>query len=66
MITRAKELLERVAGWPKEDIELEAATSQIEAWHFGEYHDIDEAEASGIAANEEVRAAYRGQCAVAG
>jgi len=69
MITKAKELLERVAGWPEEDIEkLEAAARQIEAWRSGHYHateeelrDIDEAEASGIATNEGVQAAYRGQ-----
>ena len=69
MITKAKQLLERVADWPEEDIEkLEAAARQIEAWRSGQYHatdeelrDIDEAEASGIATDQEVEAAFRGQ-----
>ena len=69
MITKAKELLERLADWPEEDIEkLEAAARQIEAWRSGQYHatdeelrDIDEAEASGIATDQEVEAAFRGQ-----
>jgi transcription elongation GreA/GreB family factor len=39
MTKTAKQLLERVASWPEEDIEkLEEAARQIEAWRNGEYH----------------------------
>lgn len=70
MSKTAKQLLERVASWPEEDIEkLEEAARQIEAWRNGEYHAteeelraIDEAIAEldrGEAASEaQVRAAY--------
>jgi hypothetical protein len=38
MIKTAKQLLERVASWPDEDIEkLEQAAREIEAWRSGEY-----------------------------
>jgi hypothetical protein len=65
-----KELLERVASWPEEDIEkLEDAARQIEAWRTGEYHAteeelraIDEAIAEldrgEVASEEQVRAAF--------
>jgi hypothetical protein len=43
MSKTAKQLLERVASWPEEDIEkLEQAARQIEAWRNGEYHATDE------------------------
>ena len=66
----AKQLLERVASWPEEDIEkLEEAARQIEAWRSGEYevtveelHAIDEAIAEldrgEVATPEQVRAAF--------
>ena len=39
MTKTAKQLLERVATWPEEDIEtLEQAARAIEAWRSGEYH----------------------------
>jgi hypothetical protein len=48
MSKTVKELLERVASWPKEDIErLEQAARQIEAWRSGEY-DATEDEFSAI------------------
>jgi len=71
MTTKAKELLERVANWPDEDIEkLEEAARQIEAWRSGEYHTsdeelraIDEAiaelERGEVATPEEVEQAFR-------
>jgi transcription elongation GreA/GreB family factor len=70
MTTSAKQLLERVASWPEEDIEkLEEAARQIEAWRNGEYHAteeelraIDEAIAEldrgEVASEAQVRAAY--------
>jgi hypothetical protein len=43
MTKTAKQLFERVASWPEEDIEkLEEAARQIEAWRNGEYHATDE------------------------
>jgi hypothetical protein len=43
MSKTAKQLLERVASWPEEDIEkLEEAARQIEAWRKGEYHSTEE------------------------
>jgi hypothetical protein len=66
----AKELLERVASWPEEDIEkLEEAARHIEAWRKGEYHAtedelraIDEAIAEldrgEVASEAQVKAAY--------
>ena len=43
MSKTAKQLLERVASWPEEDIEkLEEAARQIEAWRNGEYHATEE------------------------
>jgi hypothetical protein len=39
MTNTAKQLLERVASWPDEDIEkLEQAARRIEAWRSGDYH----------------------------
>src|SRR5205085_12101363 len=39
MTKTAKQLLERIASWPEEDIEkLVEAARQIEAWRNGEYH----------------------------
>jgi len=70
MSKTAKQLLERVASWPDEDIEkLEDAARQIEAWRKGEYHAsedelraIDEAIAQldrgEVASNEQVQAAF--------
>jgi hypothetical protein len=70
MSIQLKELLERVASWPEEDIErLEEAARQIEAWRSGEYHPseeelhaIDEAIAQldrgEVASDTQVRAAY--------
>lgn len=38
MSKTAKQLLERLASWPEEDIErLENAAREIEAWRNGEY-----------------------------
>jgi hypothetical protein len=43
MSKRAKELLQRVATWPEEDLEkLEAAARQIEAWRSGLYEASEE------------------------
>jgi hypothetical protein len=43
MSKTAKQLLERVASWPEEDIErLEEAARQIEAWRNGEYQATEE------------------------
>ena len=70
MSKTAKQLLERVASWPEEDIErLEEAARQIEAWRNGEHHAteeelrvIDEAIAEldrgEVASEAQVRAAY--------
>ena len=70
MTKTAKQLLERVASWPDEDIEkLEEAARQIEAWRKGEYRAtedelraIDEAIAEldrgEVASDEQVRAAF--------
>ena len=70
MTNTAKQLLERVASWPDEDIaKLEEAAREIEAWRTGEYHAtedelraIDEAIAElerGEAASEaQVKAAF--------
>ena len=70
MTKTAKQLLERVASWPEEDIEkLEEAARQIEAWRSGEYEvtveelrAIDEAIAEldrgEVATPEQVRAAF--------
>jgi hypothetical protein len=70
MTKTARQLLERVASWPEEDIEkLEQAARQIEALRSGEYHAtedelraIDEAVAEldrgEFATDEQVRSAY--------
>lgn len=70
MTKTAKQLFERVASWPDEDIEkLEEAAREIEAWRSGKYRAteeelraIDEAIAEldrGEAATDaQVRAAY--------
>jgi hypothetical protein len=70
MSKTAKQLLERVASWPDEDIErLEEAARQIEAWRRGEYtasedelRAIDEAIAEldrgEVASDEQVREAF--------
>jgi hypothetical protein len=73
-MTRARELLERVAEWPEGDIEkLEVTARRIEAWRAGKYvatddelRDIDDAEASGIATDQDVDAAFRGRRVVVG
>ena len=70
MTKTAKQLLERVASWPEEDIEkLEEAARQIEAWRNGEYHAseeelraiddaIAELDRGEVASEAQVRAAY--------
>jgi hypothetical protein len=70
MTKTAKQLLERVASWPEEDIEkLEQAARHIEAWRSGEYEAteeelraIDEAiaelERGEVASEAQVRAAF--------
>lgn len=51
MTATAKKLLERVASWPEEDIDmLERAVCAIEAWRNGEYA----AEISAIDENSEL------------
>jgi hypothetical protein len=43
MTKTAKQLLERIASWPDEDIEkLEETARQIEAWRSGEYRATEE------------------------
>jgi hypothetical protein len=43
MTKSAKQLLERIASWPQEDIaKLEDAARAIEAWRNGEHHATDE------------------------
>jgi hypothetical protein len=66
----ARQLLERVASWPDEDVErLEQAAREIEAWRSGEYHAtedelraIDEAVAEldrgEVATEAQVKAAF--------
>lgn len=70
MTNRAKQLLERVASWPDEDIaKLEEVAREIEAQRSGEYHAseeelraIDEAiaelERGEVASEAQVRAAF--------
>ncbi len=70
MTKTVKQLLERVASWPDEDIErLEAAARQIEALRNGEYNATDdelraideaiaELDRGDVASEAEVRAAY--------
>jgi hypothetical protein len=70
MTNAAKQLLERVASWPDEDIaKLEEAAREIEAWRTGEYRAteeelraIDEAiaelERDGPASEAQVKAAF--------
>jgi hypothetical protein len=70
MTSAARQLLERVASWPDEDIvKLEEAAREIEALRTGEYHAteeelraIDEAIAEldrgEVASDAQVRAAY--------
>lgn len=70
MTSAARQLLERVASWPDEDIvKLEEAAREIEALRSGEYHAteeelraIDEAIAEldrgEVATEAQVRAAY--------
>jgi hypothetical protein len=70
MATTAKQLLERIASWPDEDIaKLEEAAREIEAWRSGEYQAteeelraIDEAIAEldrgEVASEAQVRAAF--------
>jgi hypothetical protein len=70
MTSAARQLLERVASWPDEDIvKLEEAAREIEALRSGEYHAteeelraIDEAIAEldrgEVASDAQVRAAY--------
>ncbi len=62
-----KKLLEQVESWPPEDQEeLGEYAREIEARRTGVYratseelHEIDEAERSGVATQEEVEAAFR-------
>jgi hypothetical protein len=67
MSPNTKKLLERVASWPEEDVaELEEAAREIETRRSGLYHAtadelkaIDDADHSGVATEEEVKAAFR-------
>lgn len=67
MSPSTKKLLEQVEAWPPEDQEeLAEYAREIEARRSGVYHatleelaDIDEAERSGVATQEEVDAAFR-------
>jgi len=67
MSPSTKKLLERVASWPEEDVaELEEAAREIETRRSGVYHAtpdelkaIDDADLSGVATEEEVKAAFR-------
>jgi hypothetical protein len=62
-----KQIIERVESWPEEDQEeLAEIARQIEARRTGVYRAtaeelraLDDAEASGIASDEEVEAAFR-------
>jgi hypothetical protein len=66
MNARLKELLARVEDWPESDqAELAEILEEIEIRHRGEYRAtadelqaLDEAEASGIANDQEVEAAF--------
>ena len=70
MTTTAKQLLERVASWPDEDIaRLEEAAREIEALRSGEYRATDEElraideaiaelDRGEVASEAQVRAAY--------
>lgn len=70
MTTTAKQLLERVASWPEEDVaKLEEAAREIEALRRGEYlatedelraidQAIAELDRGEVASEEQVRAAY--------
>ena len=70
MSSLAKQLFERVASWPDEDVEkLEEAAREIEAWRSGEYRAtedelraIDEALAEldrgEVASEAQVKAAF--------
>ena len=67
MSPSTKKLLEQIQSWPQEDQEeLAEYAREIEARRTGVYHAtpeelqaIDEAERSGVAADEEVEAAFR-------
>ena len=67
MNPHAKNLIERLAAWPEEDIaELEETARAIEARRTGVYRAtadeiraIEEAERSGVASEELVEAAFR-------
>jgi hypothetical protein len=71
MSKKAKELLERVATWPDEDLEkLEEAARQIESWRDGLYEATDEElraideaiaelDRGEVATAQEVEAAFR-------
>ena len=70
MTKTAKQLLERVASWPDEDVEkLEEAAREIDALRSGEYHATDEElraideaiaelDRGEVASDEQVRAAF--------
>jgi hypothetical protein len=70
MTMTAKQLLERVASWPDEDVaKLEEAAREIEALRSGEYHATDEElraideaiaelDRGEVASEAQVRAAY--------
>ena len=67
MTAATKNLLERLASWPQEDVKkLDEVAREIEAQRTGVYHAtpeelraLDEAERSGIASEAEVEAAFR-------
>ena len=66
MIAKLKELLARVESWPEpEQAELVEILEDIEVRHRGEYRataeelrTLDEAEASGIASEQDIEAAF--------
>ncbi len=66
MNVRLKELLARVENWPEsEQAELAEILEEIELRHRGEYRatpeelqSLDEAEASGIASEQDIGAAF--------
>jgi len=67
MMAATKNLLERLASWPQEDVKkLDEVAREIEAQRTGVYHAtaeelkaLDEAERSGVASEAEVEAAFR-------
>jgi hypothetical protein len=67
MISKLRDVLERAQTWPEADqAELADYASQVERRHRADYHPtaeelqaIDEADASGLASEEEIEAAFK-------